>query len=176
MRHDRESRRGGWVLDTLTPRLDHADSLTRTDRWVGSDAKVDEHSALWQNYLVLVDLYKYYLDIAWKSITWYYLITGVVLAFFFNNVGDRSIGPLPLILVFLALVSFGFSFLYFRAARGLHDLKSMFEHSAFQLQLPGRPHVEFAGYFLLLTGSMCFIVGVGCLVLFIFYIPDVALR
>lgn len=176
MRHEDDSHIGGWLLDTLTPRLEHADSLTRKDRWVGPEGTLDQHSTLWQNYVVLVGLYKFYLNIAWKSVTWYYLITGAALAFFFNNAGEGSIGPLPFTLVFLSLISLGFSFLYLRAARGLHDLKSMFEHTAFELQLPGRPHVEFAGYFLLLTGSLCFVIGVGCGVLFVFYVPDLTLR
>jgi hypothetical protein len=41
------------------------------------------------------------------------------------------------------------------------------EHIAWQLRLPGRPHVEFAVVFLLMNSAMFASVSLGCTVLFL---------
>lgn len=42
---------------------------------------IEADNLLWDQYAVYVDLFKFYVDLAWKSTTWYYAITGVVLAY-----------------------------------------------------------------------------------------------
>jgi hypothetical protein len=167
--------RFGWTKAAWTFDEDNADSITRSDRWVSDREKISDDNALFKNYTILVELYKYYLDIAWKSATWYYTTAGLLLAYFFNKADDSTIGPLPLLLAFLSLVSLGMSSLYFRAGHQLEELKRMLEYTAFTLKLVGRPHVEFAVFFLLLNGILYASIGVGSLILFGCYLPDISM-
>jgi len=122
---------------------------------------------LWAQYAVLVDLYKQYLDIAWKAGVWYYAITGAILTYYLANASNGSPGPLPLVLLFLCAMSIGFAFLHLKAASNLSSLRDLFEGIALKLQLPGRPHVEFAMDFVLLNAILMTIIGLASLALFV---------
>jgi hypothetical protein len=41
-------------------------SDTPSSRWADSDAAVDPDSVLWKQYMVYVDLFKLYVDSAWR--------------------------------------------------------------------------------------------------------------
>ena len=56
--------------------------------WADSEALVDEHSLLWKQYVVYVDLVRFYVDIAWRGCVWLYAVTGVLLAFYFDRIGQ----------------------------------------------------------------------------------------
>ena len=120
---------------------------------------------LWKQYTVLVDLYKYYLGIAWKAAVWYYATTGAILAFYLDNVGRPGYELLPFLLVFLAIMSAGLAYIEWRGARNLAAVPSLLEYIASTLRVPGRPHVEFAVVFLVLQCLMGVAVSVGSLVL-----------
>jgi hypothetical protein len=156
-----------WVLHALTLGEDDARSFTATSNWATAGQLLDENDRLWRQYQVLVDVYKFYLEIAWKASVWYYATTGIILAFLLNNLGGARAGSLPLVLPFLALMSVGFSYLCLKGARHLSGMIRLFEYSSVQLNLPGRPHVEFGVAFLLINSLMFFVVAVASLVLFV---------
>lgn len=128
----------GWVRRTLSPTEDDARSMSElTGDWATPGQALDERDRLWQQYVVLVDLYKYYLDMVWKVAVWYYATTGAILAYFFSHIGDQGGGVLALLLVFISLVSANFAYLHWRGARHLYDMLPMLEYIALSLHLPG---------------------------------------
>jgi hypothetical protein len=142
--------------------------------WVHADESLAEHNVMWAQYGVFVDLYKHYLDIVWKASIGYYVVTGVTLAYYFDNAPDDLPGPLPILLVFIALVSLGFAILYLRAAADLAELRDLLEAIARKLRLPGRPHVEFAVDFLIVNALFFLLVLVAVLGLFLFQVDQLA--
>jgi hypothetical protein len=156
----------GWIRDAFSRVEDHAASFWPDD-WVKEGDPDDGTDRLWKQYDVLVDLYKYYLDAAWKAAVWYYATTGVILAYYFENYDAATGGPLPLLLLFVAAMSLGSAYLAWRGARNLSGIPPLLEHIAQSLRIPGRPHVEFAVVFLLINSGMFSVVGVGSIVLFI---------
>jgi hypothetical protein len=138
--------------------------------WVDGHTALGDDNSLWKQYGVYVDLYKFYVDIAWKGSIWYFATVGAILTFLFANVGKPGSGPLIYILIFVALVSFGFAILYLRSALGLHELAEFFDYIARQLHLTGRPHVEFLPYFLIMVTAFCSIIGLGSVVILIVYL------
>jgi hypothetical protein len=130
--------------------------------WADSEALVDEHSLLWKQYVVYVDLFRFYVDIAWRGCVWFYAVTGVLLAFYFDRIGqDRPYLAFSLLLP--VAFSAGFCVLYRRGARQLADLRIKLDYIRDQLNLPGRPHVEFLYDFLRLAGILFALVG-ACLI------------
>jgi hypothetical protein len=134
--------------------------------WAGSDALVDADSVLWKQYLVYVDLFKLYVDSAWRPCVWFYAITGVLLSFYVDHESsDQSYLPYALLLPIL--FSIGFCFVYFRGAKQVEDLRVKLDYIQEHLGLPGRPHVEFLSDFLRLAGVLFGLVGVALVVVFI---------
>jgi hypothetical protein len=159
-------RKDPWMRRAFTPGEDDARSFIDRQQWAKEGDKLDADDRLWKQYVVLVDLYKYYLEVAWKVAVWYYATTGAVLAYYFDNVEEGPSRTLPFLLVFLALISLGFAYLQWRGARNLSSIPQLLEHIARTLRLPGRPHVEFAVVFLLMNSAMLVAVSLGCLALF----------
>jgi hypothetical protein len=96
----------------------------------------------------------------------------VVLAYYFNNIDDKSSGRalLPLLLVFVAIISAGFAYLHWRGARDLSAVPNLLEYIAEELELPGRPHIEFAVVFLVMNCAMFLFVSLGCIIVVTFAI------
>lgn len=147
----------GWMREVLTPQ-ETGQSFDR-DCWPGPEAMVASENPLWRQYSVLVDLYKYYLDVAWKVSVWYYATTGAALTYFFANVGKEGTHALPWVLGFFDAASLGFAYLHWRGSRHLYDLMKLLEDIATKLKLPGRPHVEFGAAFVLINAFL--LVGVS---------------
>jgi hypothetical protein len=143
-------------------------------KWVQARVSLGDNNAMWAQYLVFVDLYKHYLDMMWKSSIGYYFVTGVALAYYFDNARDGLPGPLPLLLLFVVLVSLGFACLNFRAAAELVELRDVLEAIAIKLRLPGRPHVEFVVDFLIINASFMLLVLVAVFGLFLFQVDQLA--
>lgn len=156
------------MIGTLVsiPEVNSRSFSSRTSRWASAGDELADSDRLWRQYLVLVDLYKYYLDVAWKVSVWYYATTGAVLAFVFDRLEAANPRPLIFVLIFLGFMSVGLSVLCFRASRYLLEMVPWLEHCAVELALPGRPHVEFASLFLLLNALMCGAVAVASLAYF----------
>jgi hypothetical protein len=150
-----------WWLDVLTLKEEHDDSFQR-ESWAGAGFNIDDSDRLWRQYLILVDLYKYYLDIAWKVSVWYYAITGAILSYYFANRGSLPTVPLDLLLIFLSVASLGFVHHHYRGSKNLHDMTVWLDYIAHSLMLPGRPHVEFAAAFLLVNCALVGLVAVAC--------------
>jgi len=157
-----------WVRRAFSAIEDDAKSFNNNKQWAKAGENLDPDDRLWKQYQVLVDLYKYYLDVAWKVAVWYYATTGVVLAFYFNNMDDTSTrrAYLPLLLLFIAGISVAFAYLHWRGARDIKTVPKWLEHIADELRLPGRPHVEFAVVFLLINAAMFVAVSLGCVIVF----------
>lgn len=136
------------------------------DGWADNESTIADDNSLWRQYGVYADLYQFYLDIAWKGSVWYFATVGAILTFVFANIGKTSSSLLILILVFVALVSFGFAALYLRSVSMLRELATFFDYIAGQLHLTGRPHVEFMQFFVLLITIFSTLIGAGSLVLY----------
>jgi hypothetical protein len=163
------SRRHGarrWELEALTPGESNGNSFAVEKAWASATVKIDEHNLLWKQYAVLVDLYKYYLELAWKVSVWYYATSGAILTYFFANVGQPGKSVLPYLLWFYGAASLGFGYLSWRGGGHLFGMIKLFESIAERLGLPGRPHVEFACVFLLISGVMFAALGVAGIALF----------
>jgi hypothetical protein len=167
-----EKPEAGWLRSVLTLPEENSHSFKNEDRWAATSDVLNEDNPLWRQYVVLVDLYKFYIEVAWRVSVWYYAITALVLAYFFDHIGDQGSEALPLILVFLAAMSAGFAYLHWRGARHLHSMIGLLEYIAQSLRLPGRPHIEFAAAFLLINCFMFAAVCVASLVLFLSVAKD----
>jgi hypothetical protein len=143
----------------------------RSSNWATPETLLADGNLYWRQYAVLIDLYKYYLDIAWKASVWYYALTGALLTYFFAELREGAAAPyLPWLLTFLAALSAALSFLYVRAVLELMQLKDWVEHIAVRLQLPGRPHVEFGAFFMLFNAAMLCIISIMAVVLFAVFV------
>jgi hypothetical protein len=149
------------MRDAFSPREDFAGSF-QPGTWAGEGDRLDADDRLWKQYIVLVELYKYYLEVAWKAAVWYYATTGAVLAFYLDRLDAEDMRISPLLLLFVAVMSFGFTYLAWRGARNLSSIPALLEHIAVTLRIPGRPHVEFAVIFLLMNSAMFMLVGLAC--------------
>jgi hypothetical protein len=160
-----------WELQVLTPGEAQGGSFKNRGNWaIDGQEQIPEGSVLWKQYEVLVGLYRYYLDVAWKVSVWYYATTGLILSYFFEHVGDDEGDVLPLVLVFVGCISLGFAYLTWRGGGHLFGLINLLESIAKRLKLPGRPHVEFACVFLLINTLMFVLVSV-CAFWMYFYEP-----
>ena len=155
-----------WVFKALTPSESDGKALKRDEFWASASDTIDEHNVLWMQYAVLIDLYKYYLDLAWKVSVWYYAASGAMLTYFFANVGQPEAPVLPYLLWFYAAASLGFGYLAWRGGGHLFGMIHPFEVIAERLGLPGRPHVEFACAFLLISSLMYTALGIAAVWLF----------
>jgi len=54
--------------------------------WADETARVADDNLLWKQYAIYVDLFKFYVDITWKSSTWFYAITGAILTYYFGQI------------------------------------------------------------------------------------------
>src|SRR5688500_5108469 len=77
---------------------------------------IDPDNLLWKQYLVYVDLFKFYVDVTWKATTWFYAITGAILVYYFDHISDENLF-LRYALLLPILLSVGFSLMYGRGLR-----------------------------------------------------------
>ena len=140
--------------------------------WADETAKLGDDNLLWKQYAIYVDLFKFYVDITWKSSTWFYAITGAILAYYFNHVEDNN----PLLryaLVLPIILSLGLAFIYDRGNRQTEDLEKKLEYIRERLRLPGKPHVDFLEKFLEVCRLLFVIVGLSILVVFLLSFPRI---
>jgi hypothetical protein len=137
--------------------------------WAQPGDSLDEHDVLWAQYCVFVDLFKHYLEIVWKASVGYYFVTGAALAYYFDRVTAEP-GPLPLLLLFVSVVSLGCVVIFLRGARDLVELRNLLDAIALRLRLPGRPHVEFAVEFVLFNVVFMLLVLLAVVALFAFQV------
>ena len=76
-----------------------------------ADDEPSERELLWREYNLHIELYKYYMDIALKTNSFFYLITGGIVSFCVANT-DRPLVRLALILPVIMSVALAFGFFY----------------------------------------------------------------
>ena len=161
------ARRGAWIGAVLSPREDNNASFRNEGgQWALPGKPIGDDDRLWRQYLVLVDLCKFYLEITWKVAVWYYATTGAILTYFFSHIGGPDARPLLFVLLFLSFASLGFGYLHFRGARHMHEVLPWLEYIALSLHIPGRPHVEFIAAFLLINSVLYTAVAAASSILF----------
>ncbi len=134
--------------------------------WAAGNEVIDDGNTLWRQYVIFVDLYRYYIDLVWKVTIWYYTATGVSLAYFLAHLNGGHHGYLPLLLLFLGAISVGVSLIYIRAISSVNEMECWLEHIAVSLHLPGRPHVEFLRSFCRFSSVSLFLIAASCFSLF----------
>jgi hypothetical protein len=133
--------------------------------------EITPDNLLWKQYVVYADLFKFYVDITWKATTWFYAITGAILVYYFDHVGDDN--PfLRYSLVLPIALSFGLFTIYLRGLREVQELDDNLWYIAQKLKLPGKPHVDILGRFLRVGGLLYLFTGVGLLVVFLLSFPS----
>jgi hypothetical protein len=168
------ARWGSWIGAVLSPREGNNASFRNDgEQWALPGEPIAEDDRLWRQYLVMVDLYKFYLEITWKVAVWYFATTGAILTYFFGHIAGPDARPLLFVLHFLSFASLAFAYLHFRGARHMHEVLPWLEYIALSLRIPGRPHVEFIAAFMLINSILYTAVGVACSVLFAVLAPRI---
>jgi hypothetical protein len=77
-------RREPWIRRAFSPNEEGSRSFRSKDRWItaGEDSSAD--GRLWDQYAILVDLYKFYIDMTWKVSVGYYAAVGIAFAYYFQ--------------------------------------------------------------------------------------------
>lgn len=130
--------------------------------WAAGGEEVNDGSVLWRQYVIFVDLYRYYIDLLWKVSIWYYTAMAVGLAYLLAHLNFSDHGYLPLLLIFLGVLSAGMSLIYAGAIPYVREMEAWLEYIAVSLRLPGRPHVEFIGSFCRFTSGTLLLIAVSC--------------
>lgn len=134
--------------------------------WAAGSEEVSDNNTLWRQYAVLVELYRYYIDLAWKVVVWYYSVVGLSLLYLLGHLGAANHGYLPILLLFLSALGAGLLLVYARASQNMPDMENWLEYIAVALRLPGRPHVDFLLWFLRLSSVLFLLTSLSCLGLF----------
>ena len=100
------------------------------DGWSAGSEDINDGNILWRQYVIFVDLYRYYINLLWKVSIWYYTATGVSLAYLFAHLNASDHGYLPLLLLFLGTMSVGVSIIYARAIPYVNEMESWLEYIA----------------------------------------------
>ena len=50
------------------------------DGWADASEQISNDNLLWRQYVLFVDLYRYYIDLIWKVSIWFYTATGLSLS------------------------------------------------------------------------------------------------
>jgi hypothetical protein len=169
------ARWASWVGAVLSPSEDNNASFRNEGggRWASPGDPIADDDRLWRQYLVLVDLCKFYLETALKAAVWYFATTGAILTYFFSHNAGPDARPLLFVLLFLSFASLGFGYLHFRGARHMHEVLPWLEYIALSLRIPGRPHVEFIAAFLLIDSILYAGVAAACSTLFVVLAPRI---
>jgi hypothetical protein len=136
--------------------------------WATAKEEISDTNTLWRQYNILVELYRYYIDLAWKASVWYYTAVAISLVYLLGHLNPMHPSYLPLLLLFLSGMSGGLLLIFASTFRHLHEMENWLEHIAIQLHLPGRPHTEFLLSYLKLTCMLFSLAALSCLGLFVF--------
>jgi hypothetical protein len=133
--------------------------------------EIPPDNLLWKQYIVFADLFKFYVDITWKATTWFYAITGAILVYYFDHVGEND--PYLRYSLFLPIaLSFGLATIYYRGRRETRELDGDLWYIAEKLKLPGKPHVDILERFLRIGALLFLLTGVALLVVFLLSFPS----
>ncbi len=73
---------------TATPNANAPDT---EEHWARKPENLDSDNLLWKQYNTYVDIFKFYVNVIWQVITWFYAITGAILVYYFDHVKDTRI-------------------------------------------------------------------------------------
>jgi hypothetical protein len=130
--------------------------------WAAAGEEISDDNLLWRQYILFVDLYRYYIDLVWKTSIWFFTTAGVCLAFFLAHLNSGNRGYLPLLLLFLGATGIGVSLIYSRVIKYVTQMEKWLEYIAVSLRLPGRPHVEFIRWFCQFVSGTLLIIAASC--------------
>jgi hypothetical protein len=138
------------------------------DGWADASEVISDDNLLWRQYALFVDLYRYYIDLAWKVSIWFYTATGASLAYFFAHYNSQNHDYLPLLLLFLSAMGIGVSRIFSRVVHYVRQMENWLEYIAVSLRLPGRPHVEFIQWFCRFVSGTLIIIAAFCFGFFVY--------
>jgi hypothetical protein len=130
--------------------------------WAGASEEISDDNLLWRQYVLFVDLYRYYIDLAWKVSIWFYSATGLSLAYFFTHYNSGNHDYLPLLLIFLGAMGIGVSLIFSRVIHYVTQMEKWLEYIAVSLRLPGRPHMEFVRWLCQFTSGTLLLIAASC--------------
>jgi hypothetical protein len=131
--------------------------------WATASEEISEDNLLWRQYVLFVDLYRYYIDLVWKVTIWFYTATGLSLAYLVTHLNPKNHGYLPLLLLFLGAIAIGMSRIYNRVVPRMTQMEEWLEYIAVSLRLPGRPHVDFIRWFCRFISGTLLLIAASCL-------------
>jgi hypothetical protein len=131
------------------------------EKWAGATEVISDDNLLWRQYVLLVELYRFYIDLIWKVSIWFYTATGLSLGYFFTHYNSQNRNYLPLLLIFLGCMGIGISVIFSRVIRYVGEMGKWLEYIAVSLRLPGRPHVEFMLWFCRFAGITFLLIAVA---------------
>ncbi|MFL9458100.1 hypothetical protein AB0758_44630 [Tolypothrix bouteillei VB521301_2] len=114
---------------------------------------------LWKQYYLWIELYKFYLDVAFKANAFFYAVTGGIITFYFSTPNKQYI---RYALLLPAIMSAGFFYIAMYGIRAFNVTKKEVDLLALQLTLKEYPDLNvltialyvFACVFLLVSISM----------------------
>jgi hypothetical protein len=119
---------------------------------------------LWKQYALQVGLYKEYLNLLLKFNVFYYAATGALLSYYFAH---STVALMRYSLAFPALMSLGFSGLFFYGASQTHVVRHELFDIRDKLGLTTAPEYRVLTVFLWLSATLMLIVGICLFVLMI---------
>src|SRR5262249_53337406 len=108
-----------WPLKDPPPPIPTGPSSLTPGGWASASEEISDDNLLWRQYIVLVDLLRYYIDLVWKVAIWFYTATGLSLAYLVTHLDSRNHGYMPLLLLFLGAIAIGVSRIYIRIVSGM---------------------------------------------------------
>src|SRR5215211_611358 len=153
----------GWRRKQRKAVSQRQDEEQEEKKWAKENDEIKPDNVLWKQYIVFIDLFKFYVDITWKGTTWFYAITGAILVYYFDHLSDNN----PYLSYSLALpiaLSFGLAAIYHRGLRETHDLNRKLKYISEHLHLPGKPHVDILARFLRVARLLYLFIGSSLLI------------
>jgi hypothetical protein len=138
------------------------------ETWAAAGEEISSDDKLWRQYTVLVDLYRYYIDLMWKVCAWAYTAIGASLIYVVEQLNARSTGYVTLLLLFLALMSGGLSVILAACVPRLKEMEGWLSYIRNEHSLPGFPHVSFVRAGFRLNSTLLLLISMACIAFYIY--------
>ena len=129
---------------------------------MATEFKRQESGMLWNQYILWIDLYKYYLDSAFKANVFFYAITGGILTFYFSNPQKQY---LKYALLLPTLMSGSFLYIAIYGIRAFEITKKEVSLLAKELGIKEYPDLNVLTIVLWIFATTFFLVGISMVVL-----------
>ncbi len=121
----------------------------------------DQKELLFKQYQLLIDAYKYYLEIVLKFIIFHYAVTGAILSFYLSQ---QNTGIMRFALVFPIFMSIVFAVFTFFGSYRVFYMTEEVERITVLLDLEGFPDPKFLEYVLRIAGILFSAIAIGLVV------------